>query len=73
MKIHQVLGAPSILITNEEQHFIESHHKEIPLRSLFDRDEVIARNLVRKGVYEISNDSQNLILKQDANKRKTLI
>ena len=73
MKIHQVLGATPILITNEEEHFIESHHKEIPLRSLFDRDEVIARNLVRKGVYEISNDSQNLILKEDANKRKTLI
>ena len=73
MKIHQILGGTPIFITNEEQDFISKHHKEIPLRSLFDRDEVIARNLVRKGVYEISNDNQNLILKHDADKRKTLI
>jgi hypothetical protein len=71
MKIHQVLGAPSIILTNEEQSFIKSHHKEIAIRSLYDREEVVARNLVRKGVYEISND--NLILKQDANNRKTPI
>jgi hypothetical protein len=71
MKIHQILGAPSIILTNEEQSFIKSHHKEIAIRSLYDREEVVARNLVRKGVYEISND--NLILKQDANNRKTPI
>lgn len=72
MKIHQVLGAPSIILTNEEQSFINLHHKEIAIRSLYDREEVIARNLVRKGVYEISNDD-TLILKQDANNRKTPI
>lgn len=73
MKIHQILGAPSILLTNEEQSFINKHHNEIAIRSLYDRDEVIARNLVRKGVYEISNDSNNIILKKDATDRKTLI
>jgi hypothetical protein len=73
MKIHQVLGAPSIILTNEEQKFIKSHHTEIAIRSLYDRDEVIARNLVRKGVYEISNDNNNIILKKDATDRKTLI
>lgn len=72
MKIHQVLGAPSIILTNEEQSFIKLHHKEVAIRSLYDREEVIARNLVRKGVYEISNDD-TLILKQDANNRKTPI
>lgn len=71
MKIHQILGAPSIILTNEEQSFIKSHHTEIAIRSLYDREEVVARNLVRKGVYEISND--NLILKKDANNRKTPI
>jgi hypothetical protein len=60
MKIHQILGAPSIILTNEEQDFIKSHHKEIPIRSLYDR-----------GVYEISND--NLILTKDANNRKSII
>jgi hypothetical protein len=71
MKIHQILGGPSIILTNEEQSFIKSHHSEIAIRSLYDREEVIARNLVRKGVYEISND--NLVLKKDANNRKTPI
>ena len=69
MKIHHLLDAPAIILTNEEQHFIKSHHKEIPINSLVNRDEVLARNLVRKGVYEISNDNKNLILK-DANNRK---
>jgi hypothetical protein len=71
MKIHQILGAPSIILTNEEQSFIKSHHKEIAIRSLYDREEVLARNLVRKGVYEISNDNENLILKKDTSDRKS--
>lgn len=73
MKIHHLLGAPSIILTNEENQFVTSHQEEIPIRSLYDREEVIARNLVRKGVYEISNDSHNLILKKNANNRKTPI
>ena len=73
MKIHQILGAPAIFLTNEEQNFIKGHHNEIALRSLFDREEIIARNLVRKGVYEISNDNNNIILRKDATDRKTLI
>ena len=71
MKIHQIVGAPPIILTNEEKDFVDSHHREIPIRSLYDRDEVLARNLVRKGVYEISNDT--LVLKKDADKRKTPI
>jgi hypothetical protein len=70
MKIHQVLGSTSIILTNEEQRFIDSHHKEIAIRSLYDREEVLARNLVRKGVYEISTDNNTLILKTDATNRK---
>lgn len=64
MKIHQLLDSPSIILTNEEKSFIDKHKDEIAIRALFDRDEVVARNLVRKGVYEISNDNQNLILKK---------
>lgn len=69
MKIHQLIGGPSIILTNEEQSFIKKHNNEIPLRTLYDRDEILARNLVRKGVYEISKDNTNLILKKDANDR----
>ena len=73
MKIHQVLGAPSILLTNEENEFIKNHRHEIPIHSLYDREEILARNLVRKGVYEISNDSTHMILKTNATDRKKLI
>lgn len=69
MKIHQILGAPSIILTNEEKNFIESHSQSIAIKNLYDRDEVVARNLVRKGVYEISTDNQSIVLK-NADRRK---
>jgi hypothetical protein len=73
MKIHHIVGAPSIILTNEERDFIKNHHKEIPIKSLYDREEVLARNLVRKGVYEISNDSTLIVLKTNDSDRSTLI
>lgn len=72
MKIHQLLDAPAIILTNEEQDFVSRHRNEIPLRSLWDRDQVLARNLVRKGVYEISKDNQNLILKNADDQKKPI-
>jgi len=72
MKIHQILGEPSIILTNEEKKFIRSHHEEIPIDMLYDREEVLARNLVRKGVYEISNDNTRIILRKDSSSRKTV-
>lgn len=73
MKIHHIVGAPSIILTNEEKDFIKRHHSEIALKSLYDRDEWLARNLVRKGVYEISHDNHHLILKKDSNVGKSII
>lgn len=73
MKIHQLIGAPSIMITNEENEFIKQHHHNFPIRSLHGREEVLARNLVRKGVYEISNDSEHIVLRKDANTKPTII
>lgn len=72
MKIYQLLDSPSIILTNEEQDFIDKHNKEIAIGALFDRDQVVARNLVRKGVYEISNDSKHIVLKNAANRKKPL-
>ena len=67
MRIHQIINAPSIIITNEEMKFIKNHHDEISLGNLFDREQVLARNLVRKGIYDISNDNTHLILKRGSN------
>jgi len=66
MKIHQILGAPPIILTNEEKEFIQRHADEIPLTGLYERDEVIARILVRKGVYDISKDSRFMVLKRES-------
>lgn len=71
MKILQLLDKPALILTNEEQSFIDNHSPKINIGSLYDRDEWLARNLVRKGVYEISNDDQWIELKHDGkNKRK---
>lgn len=64
MRIYQILSDFPIILSNEEHHFVESHQSDIVLSSLVDRDEVIARNLVRKGIYEISKDNRRLLLKQ---------
>lgn len=69
MRIHQLFDSPAIILANEERDFIDRYPSNILINSLCDRDEVIARNLVRKGIYEISNDSKHLLLK---GKRKTL-
>lgn len=63
MKIHQLLDNVSVSLTNEEHSFVEKHNDRISLEKLHDRDRLIAHNLVRKGVYDISKDSNNLIKK----------
>jgi hypothetical protein len=65
MKIHQLLNAPAIILTNEEHNFVKSHPTEITIGGLYDRDRVLAQTLVRKGIYEISKDSKKLQLKHD--------
>lgn len=61
MKIHQLLSGVQLPITNEENNFVDNHSNNVKLSSLNDRDQVIAQNLVRKGVYSISKDSNTLI------------
>jgi hypothetical protein len=63
MRVHHLLDGPHIQLTNEEKDFIDAQRPEINVRSLRDRDFVVAQNLVRKGIYEISTDSQTLHLK----------
>jgi hypothetical protein len=61
MKIHQLLSGVQLPITNEENNFVVNHNNNVRLSSLDSRDQVIAQNLVRKGVYSISKDSNTLI------------
>jgi hypothetical protein len=60
MKIVHLLNM-DLPLTNEENEFVQEHPGEFKIQSLMGRDEVLARNLVRKGIYEISKDNQRLI------------
>jgi demethoxyubiquinone hydroxylase (CLK1/Coq7/Cat5 family) len=62
MKIHQLLSSDlAIALTNEEHRFVEQHDRTVKISNLDDHDQRTAQNLVRKGVYEISNDNNTLI------------
>lgn len=70
MRIHHLLDTPSIFLTNEEYDFVSNKPSEIKLRALEEREIVIARNLVRKGIYSISKDSQSLQLQHAQSPKK---
>ena len=65
MKIVQLLSGITAPITNEEQKFINSHRDDIKIHSLNERDLWLAQNLVRRGLYTISKDSDTLIKNLD--------
>jgi hypothetical protein len=61
MKIHQILDSIPIIITNEERNFINRLGNRVAVTSLDHRDKWLAQNLVRKGVYTISNDKGYIV------------
>jgi len=61
MKIAQLLSGMSIVVTNEEQRFIDTHRDRVKLTSLDEHDQWLAQNMVRKGLYSISNDNITLL------------
>lgn len=60
MRIAQLLSGIDISITNEESNFIKKFPTNVSLASLTEHDHWIAQNLVRKGVYSISKDSNTI-------------
>jgi len=66
MKIAQLLDGVSIALTNEEHKFVK-RFPQATINALDERDKWIAQNLVRKGIYELSNDSRSIIKKLDEN------
>jgi hypothetical protein len=61
MKIVQLLSGFPTAITNEEQEFVRRHPTEVTITSLDEHNQVVAQNLVRKGIYSISKDDRRLI------------
>lgn len=60
MKIVQLLSGFNTAVTNEEQQFLNKHKESVRIQSLDERDQWLAQNLVRKGLYSISNDNSTL-------------
>lgn len=65
MKIVQLISGLHIALTNQEKQFIDTHKNRVSLTNLNERELWMAQNLVRKGIYDISKDSQTLIKKLD--------
>lgn len=63
MKIGQLLSGIGVVLTNEEQSFLNRHTHVVSITSLSEHDQWLAQTLVRKGVYSISKDNQTLIKK----------
>jgi hypothetical protein len=63
MKIRQLLSGMDIVLTNQEQSFVEKHSDKISMTGLDEHNQWLAQNLVRKGVYTISKDTHTLIRK----------
>ena len=61
MKIEQLISGIGIVLTNQEQQFVESHSTYVNINALSEHDQWLAQNLVRKGIYSISKDSRTLI------------
>lgn len=65
MKIGQLLSGMHIVLTNREQSFMKKHKDSVSITSLDERDQWLAQNLVRKGLYSISKDNRTLIKQLD--------
>ena len=65
MKIGQLLSGMHIVLNNEEQSFVRRHNDNVSITSLDEHDLWLAQNLVRKGIYSISNDNRTMVKKLD--------
>ena len=67
MKISQLVSGIKLPLSNDEHAFVEKHGKTVRLTTLDERAHWLAQNLVRKGVYSISKDSNTLVLEINDN------
>lgn len=63
MKIAHLLSGIGIVLTNEERKFIDRYNTNISINGLDEHSKWVAQNLLRKGVYSISNDRRTLLKK----------
>lgn len=63
MKIQQLLAEVNVFLTNEEKKFVKKYPDGTCLHLLDEHNHWVAQNLVRKGVYLISNDNDTIYKK----------
>lgn len=61
MKIKQLISGNLIPLSNEEKDFVNQHKSITNLRGLNEHELWIAQNLVRKGIYDLSEDGTAII------------
>lgn len=61
MKIQQLLSGLPIVLSNEEHDFVKKYKDKVKITSLDEHDLFLAQNLVRRGVFEISNDNVTIV------------
>lgn len=60
MKIVQLLSGLSLPVTNEDHEFMEKYDTA-NLERLREHELWVAQNLVRRGVYKLSNDNITIV------------
>ena len=68
MKIVQLLSGIELPLNNAERAFVEKYDATININRLNEQELWLAQNLVRRGVYSISND--NVTLTKNLNDKK---
>ena len=69
MKIAQLLSGIELPLNNAELSFVEKYDKVVNIARLNEHELWLAQNLVRRGVYSISNDNVTLIKNLNDKKR----
>lgn len=68
MKIVHLLSGLALPLNNAERAFVEKYHGAVNINRLNEQEIWLAQNLVRRGVYSISND--NITLTRNLNDQK---
>ncbi len=62
MKIEHLLSNIDIMLSNQEKKFIDNH-SSLNVNNLKENELWLVQNLIRKGVYEISTQDNNILIK----------
>lgn len=68
MRIREICEGWGIMTNSEERKFIKAHGSRVNLDKLDQHSRWVAKNLVRKGIYEVAKNGQEIYLKNELDK-----